>query len=138
MHSTPMCPSAQPDMTGAMVLGVRTGPVETPRISYLAEPVAASEQLLQFAAPRKPAEVFRFAARCEERACSHFSAGACQLAARIVQILPAVVDALPSCQIRRDCRWFRQEGRPASLSCPQVTIYESDPSEEFRTVATPR
>jgi hypothetical protein len=39
-----------------------------------------------------------------------------------------VVDQLPACNIRAECRWFRQEGRAACLRCPQIMtgVHEAD------------
>jgi hypothetical protein len=39
----------------------------------------------------------------------------------VVQILPVVVDALPPCTIRNNCRWFSQEGEAACKRCPEIT-----------------
>lgn len=64
--------------------------------------------------------VFRIAATCEERRCSHFDGTDCGLAKRIVSGLAPVTQALPPCRIRSGCRWFGQEGRDACLRCPQV------------------
>ena len=132
-----MCPSAQPDMADAVVLGVRGGTLAAPYVSYLENPVPVSSDLLALAGAAAPAEVFRFAARCEEGACRHFDGADCRLATRIVQILPMAVESLPSCKIRHECRWFRQEGRPACLRCPQVITELRQPSEDFRSAATP-
>ena len=137
-----MCPSAQPDMADAMILGVRVGvssddAAEAPYISYLDNPVPVSSELLALAGPVEPTEVFRFAARCEEGACRHFDGADCRLATRIVQILPVAVESLPPCKIRHECRWFRQEGRPACMRCPQVITEVREPSVEFRRAATP-
>jgi hypothetical protein len=132
-----MCPSAQPEMSDAVILGVRSGDAETPYVSYLDEPAPVSDELLALANPLKPTEVFRFAGRCEERACRHFDGSRCRLATRIVQILPAAVESLPSCKIRHECRWFRQEGRAACVRCPQVITEVEQPSAEFRRAATP-
>jgi hypothetical protein len=133
-----MCPSAQPDMEDCRVLGVVSGGEHAPRVAYLNEPVAVTPELLALAGPVKPTEVFRFAARCEESLCSHFDGHNCNLATRIVQILPAVVDTLPPCLIRSDCRWYQQEGRPACFRCPQVVTQNSTPSADMRNAATPR
>ena len=132
-----MCPSAQPEMADAVILGVRRVSEERQGISYLVTPVPASDALVSLAAPLKPTEVFRFAARCEEASCRHFDGANCSLATRIVNILPAVVDTLPPCRIRPECRWFLQEGRPACLRCPQVITEVMDPSEEYRRAALP-
>jgi hypothetical protein len=133
-----MCPSAQPEMADAVILGVRGGSSGEPLISYLENPPPVSGDLLALSVPVPPTEVYRFAARCEEKACRHFDGSSCNLAARIVQILPAVVDVLPPCKIRHECRWFEQEGRPACLRCPQVITQVENPSEQFRLAATPR
>jgi hypothetical protein len=130
-----LCPSAQPDMRDAIVLGVTGGTTDAPQLSYLVEPLVASDDVLALAAPAKPAEVFRFAAPCEEKACRHFDGTRCRLASRIVDLLPAVTGALPPCRIRRSCRWFAQEGREACLRCPQVVTENYAPSEVVRQAA---
>lgn len=132
-----MCPSAQPEMSNPLILGVRSGSPEAPRISYLEHPVPASPDLISLAHPLNPTEVYRFVAHCEENACRHFDGVDCKLASRIVQILPAVVDTLPACRIRPTCRWFQQEGRAACIRCPQVITQVSQPSAEYQAAATP-
>jgi hypothetical protein len=129
------CPSAQPGMAEVQVLGVVSGSAEEPRISYLNEYVRASPELLQRAAPVAPTEVLRLAARCEERRCTHFDGERCQLAARIVAMLPEVTDALPSCIIRPACRWYAEEGRQACLRCPQVVTSNLTADAHLRKVA---
>jgi hypothetical protein len=47
-------------------------------------------------------------------------------------MLPAVVDALPVCTVRKDCRWYSQEGGAACLRCPGVTTVSYDLSEEMQ------
>ena len=106
-----LCPSAQPGMEGCRVLGVVRHDSATPVLEYLSTRVPATPEVLAMAAPLQPTEVYRLAATCAEHACPHFDGADCQLATRIVQILPAVVDALPPCIIRRNCRWFTQGRR---------------------------
>jgi len=130
-ENTLLCPSAQPDMEGSRILGVVGGTVEAAQVAYLNQHLPVTEELLASTAPVKPTEVFRFAAHCEEKACRHFDGTNCQLATRIVKILPAVTDALPACLIRSACRWYQQEGREACLRCPQVVTESFEPSEEF-------
>ena len=135
-NQTLLCPSAQPDMAGCRVLGVVGGTVEASQVAYVNEHLPVSEELLASSAPLKPTEVFRFAAHCEGKACRHFDGTNCNLATRIVQILPAVVDALPACLIRPTCRWYQQEGRAAMhVRCPQVVTESYEPSEEFLRAA---
>lgn len=132
-----LCPSAQPEMSQSMILGVIGGTMEEPRLSYLEEPQPVSADLLTLAGPVQPTEIFRFAARCEESACCHFDGARCMLATRIVQILPAVVEGLPPCKIRPTCRWFQQEGKDACFRCPQIVTQVYDDSEQVRRVAMP-
>ena len=126
------CPSAQPHMREPRVLGVVRGG-ET---SYLTEHVPLTDDLLALTEPIGPSRVLRIAARCEENACTHFDGVNCRLAARIVQLLPAVSDVLPACLIRAECRWYRQEGRAACMRCSQIVTEFTDDNEVFRKAAT--
>jgi hypothetical protein len=130
-----LCPSAQPGMEQCRVLGVvqRDGP--SPILQYLDQHLPATAEVLAMAAPLKPTEVFRLAATCAEHRCPHFDGADCQLATRIVQILPAVVDTLPPCIIRQDCRWYSQEGRAACRRCPEITTVNYDVSSLSQEVS---
>lgn len=132
-----LCPSAQPEMSQSMVLGVVGGTVEEPRLSYLEEPQPVSDDLLALTGSVEHTEIFRFAARCEEKSCCHFDGANCLLATRIVQLLPAVVEGLPPCKIRATCRWFQQEGREACFRCPQIVTQVYTESEQLNRVAMP-
>jgi hypothetical protein len=122
-------------MDNCRVLGVvqRDGP--TPRLVYLNEILPASEEVLALSVPLKPTEVYRLSATCAEHKCPHFDGADCQLATRVVQILPAVVDALPPCTIRKDCRWYSQEGGAACRRCPEITTVSYDLSPTTREVS---
>jgi hypothetical protein len=115
-------------MGDVQVLGVVSRDAEKPTLAYLDEPVTPTQELLDLAAPLAISHVFRLSARCEESKCTHFDGARCQLAVRIAKLLPEVVDSLPACTIRPECRWFRQEGRAACLRCPQIITgtYEAD------------
>ncbi len=123
------CPSAQPEMEGAQVLGVIERGAEGPALAYVNAPVPVTPALLEASGAVPPTHVMRFSAPCAESACTHFSDGACQLARRIARGLEPVVDHLPPCTIRRTCRWYAQEGQPACTRCPQVVtrMEEADP-----------
>ena len=129
------CPSAQPGMGDVQILGVISRDAEEPRLAYLDEALPATPPVLELAAPLDVSQVFRLSARCEERKCTHFDGVDCQLAVRIAKMLPEVVDQLPPCNIRRDCRWFRQEGRAACLRCPQILTGNHEADELLREVA---
>jgi hypothetical protein len=133
----PLCPSAQPEMAGAVVLGVVGGTVDDPRLAYLDEPRPVTDEVLALAGPVEPTEVFRIAAPCAGGACRHFDGSSCRLAARTVQLLPIVVDVLPACRIRPECRWWLQEGKAACLRCPQVVTESHNPPDLVRTAAAP-
>ena len=129
------CPSAQATTEGARVFGVMTGTPEAPRVGYLTETLPMSEKLLTVAAPAKPTQLFRIAAPCANGGCKHFKGNACTLAQRIVEGVPAVVNALPACQIRSTCRWFRQEGKEACFRCPQVMTDKANASDDEKRIA---
>jgi hypothetical protein len=132
---TKLCPSAQPGMDQCRVLGVvqRDGPA--PMVQYLDQHLPATPEVLAMAAPLKPTEVFRLAATCAEHKCPHFDGTDCRLARRIVRMLPPAVEALPPCIIRKDCRWFSQEGAAACKRCPEVTTVTYDLSPQTREVS---
>src|SRR5712664_2121787 len=103
-----LCPSAQPGMENCTVLGVVQQEGPSPRVVYLNQILPASQEVLDLAAPLKPTEVYRLAATCAEHKCPHFDGSDCRLATRVVQILPAAVESLPPCIIRKECRWYSQ------------------------------
>jgi hypothetical protein len=129
------CPSAQPGMGDVNVLGVVSREGDAPRLAYLDEPVPATPEILALVAPVAAAEVFRLSARCEEKKCTHFDGARCQLAVRIAQMMPEVTATLPPCNIRRECRWFRQEGRAACLRCPQIVTGNPGADDRLKVIA---
>jgi hypothetical protein len=131
-----LCPSAQPDMENCRVLGV-VQPAENGKsmMVYLNQILPATREVLAMAAPAQPTAIFRLAATCEESKCSHFDGKDCRLATRIVERMPEVVDVLPPCVIRKDCRWYFQEGGAACKRCPQVTTVNYEASEELQEIA---
>ncbi len=124
-------------MQNCRVLGV-VQPSDTAApgtLVYLNQILPATREVLAMAAPAQPTEIFRLAATCEESKCSHFDGKDCRLATRIVAGLPEVVDALPPCIIRKDCRWYSQEGGAACRRCPQVTTVNYDATAALREIA---
>jgi hypothetical protein len=131
------CPSAHPEMSGAMILGVVLGSTSEPHAALLSKPLPVDPALLSFAGGSPPTSVFRFAAPCAENECRHFNGAQCRLAEKIVAELPEVVAGLPSCRIRPSCRWWQQEGRAACVRCPQIVTYRENPGDELRAAADP-
>lgn len=121
------CPSGQPDMQDARIFGVIGGTAAEPRVAYLKKKAEVTPEMLAKLDGIDPTRVFRYSARCENGRCAQYEGGRCSLAQRIVDQLAAVVDDLPSCQIRDTCRWFAEQGGQACLRCPQVvTLVPSD------------
>ena len=127
------CPSAQPDMEGAQVLGV----VEEGGLAYVAGRLPVTEALLDAMGPVPPTLLMRFAAPCATEACAHFEGGACQLARRIARDMAPVVERLPACAIRPNCRWHAQEGAEACRRCPQVVTRIDAPDPALIAIAGP-
>lgn len=130
-----LCPSAQPGMDQCRILGVVEQDGPTPMLAYLNEHVPATPEALATAAPLKPTEVFRLAATCAEHKCPHFDGADCRLATRVVQLMPAVVERLPPCLIRKECRWYSQEGGAACRRCPGISTVTYDLSPAVRAVS---
>jgi len=127
-----LCPSVQLPWEGAQVFGVVGGTAEAPAVAYLPTPHPVTDQLMHLAGPVRPSEVFRSAAPCACSGCRHFApeVSKCRLVERVVQWLPTVVDKLPPCPIRPECRWWQQEGKAACLRCPQVVTESFTPMLE--------
>jgi len=134
---TTLCPSARPESADSVVFGVIGGTVAEPHVTYLKQPQPITDELIAKASPITPAEIFRTAGLCATKGCQHFDGQDCRLATRIVEKLPVVAEELPPCSIRRDCRWWQQEGKAACMRCPQVITDNYNPSELAIKVATP-
>ena len=130
-----LCPSAQPGMDRATVLGVVQQDGGRAVVAYLNERLPATPEVLALSTPLKPTEVFRIAATCAENKCPHFDGADCRLATRVATMLPAVVDKLPPCTIRKECRWYSQEGEAACKRCPEITTVTYDISAPMREVS---
>jgi hypothetical protein len=133
----PLCPSARPEMDGAVIFGVVGGTPAAPRVAHLVQPLPVTDELLALAEPASPLQVFRTAAPCAQSACAHFAQNRCRLVSRIVEELPEAVDGLPACRIRPSCRWWQQEGKAACLRCPLIVTEMVNPSEQLRHAADP-
>jgi hypothetical protein len=105
-----ICPSAPENAEGARVIGIVMGSADRPRVEALREPLPITDELLQLT----------IAGKCAEHRCKHFVERSCSLATRIVSLLPEVVEKLPVCAVRDQCRWFDQEKEAACRRCPQI------------------
>ncbi|MDB9323239.1 nitrogen fixation protein [Nodularia spumigena CS-591/04] len=136
-EKTTLCPSARPQPGESLVFGVIGGTVTEPRVAYLKQPQTMTEELIAKVSPATPAEVFRTASTCATNNCQHFDGQDCGLVTRIVAQFPIALEELPPCSIRRDCRWWQQEGKAACMRCPQVITDNYNASELMIQVATP-
>lgn len=134
---TLQCPSARPEMSGSRVLGVIREVDGQAFLHHLADPVAVTPDVLALAGDAPLSEVFRFTAPCAETACSHFDGHDCRLAMKLVESVPHRAKSLPPCRIRRDCRWYAQEGMSACLVCPMLLSETANPSPELAYAANP-
>jgi hypothetical protein len=124
------CPSAQPQLSGSMLLALVEKSSDGARVSYLERPVKVTDgTVLAFTAgPTHATSLFRFAAPCATSGCRNWEGSSCRVAQRMVQILPATANELPNCKLRPRCRWYDQEGAAACQRCPQAIT--DDPSFE--------
>jgi hypothetical protein len=132
-----LCPSARPTLDHSVVFGVVGGTADAPRIIYLKQVQPVTEALIAKVQPVTPAEVFRTASACETKSCQHFDGANCRLATQVAEQFPAVLTQLPPCAIRRDCRWWQQEGKAACFRCPQVITDNYNPSDLMKAVSIP-
>ncbi|MEH2063940.1 MAG: nitrogen fixation protein [Nostoc sp.] len=137
VDKTTLCPSARPESEDSVVFGIISGTVAEPRVTYLKQPLPITDELIAKVSPVTPAEIFRTASACATKDCQHFDGQDCRLAMRIVENLPPVAEELSPCSIRRDCRWWQQEGKAACMRCPQVITDNYKTSELMRQVAAP-
>ena len=137
VDETTLCPSARAEGKDSVVFGIVGGTVENPQVAYLKKPLPITDELIKQVEPVTPTEVFRIASPCATKGCQHFDGKNCRLVMRTVEKMPVVTEELPPCAIRRDCRWWKQEGKAACMRCPQVVTDLYNPSELVREVATP-
>jgi hypothetical protein len=138
IDSSSLCPSARADWEGSQIFGVVGGSIAEPKVTYLKEPHSPLKSIAKLNGKVTPEEVFRIAAPCAEKGCQHFDGEDCRLVARVVEKLPTVVENLPPCAIRRECRWWQQEGRDACMRCPQTITDNYHPSDLMIGVAMPQ
>ena len=132
-----LCPSARAESDNSVVFGVIAGTADEPQVHYFNQSQPVTEETFSVASPVTPTEIFRISANCAEKDCQHFNGYNCQLIERIVEHLPEVTETLPPCSIRRDCRWWQQEGKSACMRCPQVVTDHYNSSQLARQVAKP-
>ncbi|WP_272255750.1 hypothetical protein [Streptomyces xanthophaeus] len=129
------CPSGEAGAPESVVLGVRSG--EGGRVTYLADPVPASEVLGSLPEGIAPTRVLRFASHCVS-ACVNRRGDDCALVERVLTLPPpADARAVPRCHLRAKCQWWQQTGVDACHRCPAVTTATFQEDELATLVADP-
>ncbi len=125
-------------MEGARPFGVISGTVESTRIAFFKKAALDGFNWREKFSDAEATRVLRFGARCEEARCGHFDGSRCSLGKRVRDVLPAVVDAPPTCLLRPKCRWHAEQGAEVCLRCPQVVTTIPEADTPLNTVASVR
>lgn len=101
------------------------------QIAFCSPPPVIDQQFVDTAREGRPPETrFRFSAPCLKTACAQWSGGRCGVVERLLprgeQGAPAD-DPLRACDIRPQCRWYRQRGSAACAICVDVVTMVSAP-----------
>jgi hypothetical protein len=120
MDTKPLCPSST-STPGAILLGVV---LEDGSVGFLEDRLVIDQDFVDRAKQgRRPEQRFRFSSPCAQGACHQWTGSRCgvidhvlELASDSQMMLP-MMDALPACSIRSDCRWFSQSGAEACRVC---------------------
>ena len=133
-----LCPSASPDIDGAVIFGVVSHVGGRPRVEWLEEETPVTPDILALTGDTPPTQVLRIAAKCQESLCTHFEDSECQLVGRLVTALGRIAEERFPCAIRGDCRWFWQESYHACERCSQIATHDASPDTRLREAALPR
>jgi hypothetical protein len=136
-ESAQFCPSAQPDMPDGVVFGIVRGTANEPRVTYLADPLPVTAEVLALAEPVHPTEVFRIGARCARHGCQHYDGERCRLVQQLVEQIPPAASQPPACRLRPRCRWWLEQGTSACLRCPVIVTEQPNPTEVMAAAAKP-
>ncbi|MFE0511123.1 hypothetical protein [Streptomyces sp. NPDC058964] len=132
---TTWCPSGAAHAPESVVLGVRAG--TDGRVSYLAEPVPATEVLPLVPPDIEPRRVLRFASHCVAE-CVNRRGTDCTLIERVVAAYPAAPSGpVPQCHLRADCKWWAQAGVAACRRCPAIATRHHTDEDLATLVADP-
>jgi len=120
-----LCPSARCDV-GALLLGI-VGPDGV--VGFVAPPLRVDAAFVERAhRGRSPERRFRFAGRCVEGGCAHWTGHRCRVIdAAVAALGTRRSEPLRPCAVRPSCRWFGQHGRAACAVCPLI-VTEVSPS----------
>ncbi len=121
------CPSARCEV-GTLLLGL-VGPDGV--VGFLTPPLRVDAAFVQHTHQgRPPGRRFRFAGRCVEAGCMHWTGYRCGVIDVAVEGLGAPgANAMRPCVIRPACQWFGQHGTSDCAVCPLI-VTELPPRDE--------
>ncbi len=114
-----LCPSAI-CKEGAQIIGIANS---QGMVDIIAKPLPVTAEFVEVAKQGRAAEKrFRFSNTCVEKGCHQWTGKSCGVIEKIVGQLEEIESKiqLPKCGIRKDCRWYKQEGANACHICPYV------------------
>jgi hypothetical protein len=125
------CPSA-PCVEGAVLLGVKT---TSGRIAYVQPPTRIdAEFVARVEAMGRPESRFRFSLPCSTSSCPQWTGTGCGVIDHVLADAAVAAEStrLPTCAIRRTCRWYAQRGADACAVCPLV-VADAGGTETYRS-----
>ncbi|GEC04712.1 hypothetical protein SSP24_23670 [Streptomyces spinoverrucosus] len=94
------------------------------RLAYLPVPVVVDQSFAdRLEAAGRPESRYRFTGACVEGGCPQWTGTDCAVIDHVLDesdVTDPADGTLPSCGIRRDCRWFVQRGAAACAVCPTL------------------
>ncbi len=114
------CPSSV-CQEGAELIGIVN---QEGMVDILEHPIPVTQEFVEIAHQGRPPEQrFRFANTCVEKGCRQWNGKGCSIGDMVASLIQAEENALelPACGIRRQCRWYVQNGPKACMACPLVT-----------------
>jgi len=124
-HQT-LCPSSK-CRDGSLLLGIVK---EDGHVDMLKQAIPITEDFVNTAMQGRLAETrFRFAGTCAKNGCRQWTGSRCGIVDKMlnhIQDAIPVMDELPACSIRPQCRWYNQNGADACKLCPWVITEVSE------------
>ncbi|MCC6286351.1 MAG: hypothetical protein IT249_00555 [Chitinophagaceae bacterium] len=120
------CPSSL-GQVGSNLLGMVT---ENGTVGFFKDPIEVTQGFIDDADDFENLERrFRFSNKCVQSGCKQWTGKECGVIKAVLSLdsIPLTKD-LPSCSIRKNCRWYFQEGSIACNGCRYVITNVSEPT----------
>ncbi|MFT3703818.1 MAG: hypothetical protein QM802_15750 [Agriterribacter sp.] len=119
------CPSSL-GQVGSNLLGMVT---ENGTVGFFKDPIEVTQEFIDDVDDFENLERrFRFSNKCVQSGCKQWTGKECGVIKAVLALdsIP-LKKGLPSCSIRKTCRWYFQEGSIACNGCRYVVTNISDP-----------